>query len=393
MTLRHFLKSFFFFLSSFFKKREYDVLFYYPAHFNRGEGDINPFFEPLYGICRKHNISYLVIEEPELFKKTKRNAKAVPFDFMLIAILVLRKIIPLKRFASFQHREWLIAGILKPIFFRKFFFQNYIVLSNSMMGFFRGLNQDATLYDYQHGVITSQHRGYIDAGMHAAEHIRRNEANVLVYGKGFADVLTHGTVDGYYDSHVYVAGQSIKGNFSSHYGKRSILFSLQFADPNPELNQKILERIVNFFTNQKDFFINNDITVLFKHHPRFQYDIDPSPLYAFAFTKLYEGNLFDGLSESFLHMTFNSTVTFEAASMGIPTLLMKNDLLDPQFFVDDYNYPLGIMDESEIVEHIQKYIDDEADYLNSAKKVFEWYGRFYSEIDEKLFVELMKGTK
>ncbi len=393
MTLRHFLKSFFFFLSSFFKKREYDVLFYYPAHFNRGEGDINPFFEPLYGICRKHNISYLVIEEPELFKKTKRNAKAVPFDFMLIAILVLRKIIPLKRFASFQHREWLIAGILKPIFFRKFFFQNYIVLSNSMMGFFRGLNKDAKLFDYQHGVITSQHRGYIDAEMHAAEHIKRNEANVLVYGKGFEDVLSTTVSDKYYNSHVYSIGQNINGEFENHYIKRTILFSLQFADPKKKDNPLKLKKIIDFFEVYSDFFILNNITILLKHHPRFQYDIDPSPLYAFAFTKLYEGNLFDGLSESFLHMTFHSTTTFEAASRGIPTLLMKNDLLDPQFFVDDYNYPLGIMDESEIVEHIQKYIDDEVDYLNSAKKVFEWYGRFYSEIDEKLFVELMKGTK
>ncbi len=391
MNIKYIFKSFLFFSSSLFKKRKYDVVFYYPVHFNRGENVDNNFFEPFYEICKNNNISYLVIEEPELYKKTKRNVDAVPFDFMLIIILLLRKVISLNKFDSFQDREWFIAGLLKPIFFRNFTFDNYIVLSNSMMGFFRGLNKDAKLFDYQHGVITSQHRGYVDIDTNTPEHIKLNDTNVMVYGKGFEDVLRGAVSDKYYDTHVYVVGQNVDGQFGNHYGKRTILFSLQFADPNPEFNQKILDKIVNFFEKYKDFFVSNHISILLKHHPRFQNDIDPTPLYEFEFTKLYEGSLFDALGMSCLHLTFHSTTTFEAASMGIPTLLMENEFLNPQFFVDDYAYPLGVKNELEIIESIKVYLQSESCYEEDSKKVYDWYHHFYSEINEQLFINLMKG--
>lgn len=391
MNIKYMLKSFLFFSLSVFKKRKYDVVFYYPAHFNRGENTNNSFFDPFYEICKNNNISYLVIEEPELYKKTKRNVDAVPFDFMLIIILILRKVISLNKFDSFQEREWFISGLLKPIFFRNFTFDNYIVLSNSMLGFFGGLNKDAKLFDYQHGVITSQHRGYIDIDTNIPEHIKLNNVNVMVYGKGFEDVLRDAVSDKYYDTHVYVLGQNVKGEFENHYRKRTILFSLQFADPNPALNQKILDIIINFFEKYEDFFISNHISILLKHHPRFHHDIDPTPLYEFEFTKLYEGSLFTALGTSCLHLTFHSTTTFEAALVGVATLLMKNEFLDPQFFIDDYHYPLGIKNEADIIECIEKYIHEETRYLVDAKKVFEWYQSFYSAIDEELFVSLIKG--
>lgn len=393
MNIPCFFKSLLYFSLSFFRKREYDVIFYYPSHFNRGENGQNEFFEPFYKICKQNSISYLVIEEPELHTNIKRDENAVPFDFIFIIILILRKIIPLGKFDSFQDREWFIAKLLKPIFFRNFSFNNYIVLSNSMVGFFRGLNKEAHLYDYQHGVITSQHRGYIGVDTNTPEHIKLNNVNLMVYGKGFKDVLRNAVSDKYYDSHVFAIGQSVNGVFKNHYGEHTILFSLQFADPNPVFNQKILNKIVYFFEKYENFFVSNNISILLKHHPRFQYDIDPSPLYAFAFTKLYEGTLVDAFQKSCVHITFHSTTAFEASSMGIPTLLMENDLLDPQFFIDDYQYPLGIKNEQSIVETIEAYLHDEIYYLDDAKRVYDWYHNFYASIDEQLFINLIKGKK
>jgi hypothetical protein len=386
----YFIKSIWFFIYKWNKVKHYDIIFYYPSHFNRGKELSNVFFDPFYEMCKRNDLSYLIIEEPELFKKTKRNKDAVPFDFMLILILILRKLISLKKFESFQHREWYIAKLLKPIFFRKLTFNNYIVLSNSMMGFFRGLNKDAKLYDYQHGVITSDHRGYINFDEKIAEHIVLNNANVMVYGEGFRDVLVRGVSSDYYDRHTYVIGQSLEAQSYEHYGKKCILFSLQFADPNKILNQGMLDKLIYFFEKYKDFFLSNDICILLKHHPRFQHDINPSSLYAFEFTKIYEGSLFEALEESFLHMTFHSTTTFEAASVGVPTLLLKNDFLSPQFFVDDYDYPLGIMDEEKIIKSIDMYLKDENQYDIDARKTYDWYHRFYEPIDEILFVGLMR---
>ncbi len=331
-----------------------------------------------------------MIEEPELSKRTKRNKDAVPFDFILIIILILRKLIPLTKFDSFQHREWFIARLLKPIFFRNFTFNNSIVLANSMLSLFRGLNEKAKLFDYQHGVITSKHSGYI-VNECAHEGIKLNDANVLVYGKGFKEILHNAVSDKYYASHVYAIGKSVPNKFKNHYGKRKIIFSLQFSDLDTKFNRDILKKIVHFFETYEDFFLLNDITILLKHHPRFQHDIDVTPLYVFSFTKLYEGSLFDVLHESFLHITFHSTSTFEASTMSIPTLLMKNDILNPQFFIDDYYYPLGTKNELEIIECIKTYLHDKVRYSADAKKVFEWYYRFYAEIDESLFVDLIKG--
>lgn len=391
MKIRYIFKSLLCFFPFFSINRKYNIIFYYPAHFNRSHQGENSYFEPFYELCRKQNISYIVLEEPDFSKKVFRNPNAIPFDSIVIMILILRKLIPLKRFETFQHREWFIAKLLKPIFFRNFTFSNYIVLSNSMLGFFRGLNSDAKLYDYQHGVITSQHRGYIGCDKDVSEHIKLNDANVMVYGKGFENVLKNAVLGQYYDSHIYSIGQSIHGSFEKHYGKKTILFSLQFADPNPVFNQKILDKIVRFFEKYEDFFVSNHISVLLKHHPRFQHDIDPSPLYKFAFTKLYEGNLVEALKESCVHMTFHSTTTFEAAAHGIPTLLMENNLLNPQFFVDDYDYPLGIKNEVQIIETLLSYSESEQRYRDDAKSVYDWQYYFYQPINETLFFDLIKG--
>ncbi len=391
--MSYFVKSLLFFFTNLFRERKYDIVFYYPCHFNRGDDSQNIYFKHFFHICDQKGIKYIVFEEPDLSKNHPRNSDAVPFDFPLLTILLLRKLINIEKFESFEHREWFIAKILKPLFFRKFTFNNYIVLSNSMMGFFRGLEKEARLFDYQHGVITSSHRGYVSENHEAANHLKLNDANVLVYGKGFAQVLRNAVTDSYFDSHVFAIGNNLQGKFKNHSGKRNILFSLQFADPNPVLNQEQMRIILNFFETNPNFFISNGINILMKHHPRFQNDIDVSPLEKFEFTSFFYGTLFEGLNESFLHITLHSTTTFEAASVGVPTLLLKNSLLNPDFFIKDYNYPLGTLDGEQIVEKIGAYLRNKTLYQQDAKHLFEWYKNFYSSFNDDMFLGLLKGTK
>ncbi|AFV98010.1 hypothetical protein B649_08490 [Candidatus Sulfuricurvum sp. RIFRC-1] len=391
MKLIYLFRSFFFFL--FLKKKHYDIIFYYPAHFNRGEGGKNVFFEPLYALCKKNNLCFLILEEPELFQNSSlRNAEAVPFDAILILILILRKLIPLRLFHTFEHREWFIAKILKPLFFRKISFSNYIVLSNSMLGFFRGLNPDAKLYDYQHGLIMSEHLGYVDNDHMTAPWIKLNEANVLVYGKGFQELLKHATADRYYQEHCFVLGQNLTSCLRHNYGKRTILFSLQFADPDPVFNTKIRDIIEGFFKKYQNFFRTNNIKILLKHHPRFQNDIDPSPLFCFDFTELYTGDLQTAMEQCDVHMTFDSTTTFEMASAGIPTLLIKNELMSPEYYVRDYHYPLGTQSDEGMIEVLTQYLNTPAAYHEDSHNVYRWYKSYYEEIDDRLFISLMKET-
>lgn len=390
MFNKYFFKSLFYFFKNSFKKQKYDVVFYYPAHFNRGEDSKNYFFEPLYEICNKNGITFLVIEEPDLGNNVIRNSDVVHFDFILLLILLLRKITPLKKFETFEHREWHISKILKKTFFRNFEFDNYIVLSNSMVGMFRGLNKDANLYDYQHGLIFSKHLGYISDDGFTTNNMKLNNNNVLVYGKGFEKILKKSVKDKYYDTHSFVLGQNVEANYYYNYENKNIIFSLQFADRNIELNTRMLKFLINFFIKFENFFIDNGVTVLLKHHPRFSYDMNLDELYNFKCVKLYKENLFEGLKNSFLHMTLHSTTTFEASSMGIPTILMKNDILDPYFFIDDYEFPIDIKDDEEIIELISKYLNSEEKYKEDSLNVFSWYRDYYSPIDEKLFIKLIK---
>lgn len=395
-SLKYFIKSFFFFTSNLFIKRDYDIVFYYPIHFNRGKKGENQFFESFYEICKKNDISYLVIEEPELFSKNdyRRNDYVVPFDLVFFIILVFRKLIPLKKFENFQEREWFIAKILKPIFFTRFTFKNYIVLSQSMVGFFRGLDDKAKLYDYQHGVLTSTHSGYVTEDHQVPDNLKLNRVNVLVYGDGFRKVLLESTKDDYYKKHAITVGQYIKSRMIDNYKSRSILFALQFKDFDVKTHEKILERVISFLKRGESLFEKYGIKLYLKNHPRFNHNISLDRLKEFSFVEFKEIDLFDVIESSFLQVTLSSTSVFEAAARGIPTLLIKNDdlphELNPYFFDDDYYYPIKTKIIDEIIIYIENYLKDEEKYRTDLKEIYSWYQNFYSKIDEKSLISILK---
>lgn len=380
-------------------KREYDVVFYYPVHFNRGKDGENHFFEPFYEICKKNDISYLVIEEPELFSRANysRNDQSIPFDLVLFIILVLRKLIPLRMFENLQEREWFIARILRPVFFMRLRFKNYIVLSQSMVGFFRGLDDKAELYDYQHGVLTSTHSGYVTEDHQVQDNLKLNRANVLVYGDGFRKVLLESTNDGYYENRAITVGQSIKSYIIDNYKKRSIFFALQFKDFDVKTHEKILERVVSFLKSGELLFEKYGITIYLKNHPRFNHNITLDRLKEFPFVEFKEMDIFDVIESSFLQVTLSSTSLFESASRGIPTLLIKNDdlphELNPYFFDDDYCYPIETKTIGDIVKYIENYLTNEEKYYSDVKEIYTWYQNFYSLIDEKKLIHILKKDK
>ena len=86
-----FLRSIWFFILLFFKARKVSTIFYYPNHFNRSiEG--NPYFKPLIDVCKNNNIPYLIFEEPDYKLKYNRSTEAIPFDFVYVIIVLVRKL-------------------------------------------------------------------------------------------------------------------------------------------------------------------------------------------------------------------------------------------------------------------------------------------------------------
>jgi len=395
------LKSFKFFASNFFLKKEYDILFFYPSHFNRGEEKNNKFFEQFYKTCEKNSISYIAIEEPELFKKSVRSPKTIPFDIPLLFILLLRKAMPLKNFSSFEQRERLIAKILRPVFFRKFHFKNYIVLSNSMLGFFRGLEPKARLFDYQHGVIYSNHSGYFTDDNRVAPHIKANDVNLLLQGKKFKEVILKSDKDGYYKNHTYVLGtpfqikRELNVEKKTYDSNKVIAFSLQFTDDKKHAlkHKKWLQTIEKFFEKNRNFFQKNGIKIKMKHHPRFNNSTDMTVLEKFSFVEFTSSSLEQFLENSFLHLTFYSTTIFDASARGIPTILWSHEDSLAKIFEDDFEYTLGVTDTDFIAPAIEKYLNDSYLYIESCKEVRDWYEEVYSPLNEELFLKLFNGAK
>lgn len=396
---KYIFKSFSFFFS--FSKKNYDIVFYYPVHFNRGKNGENLFFEPFYEICNKNGLKYLIIEEPVLFSKSKyhRNENAVPFDLILIFILILRKIISLKKFSSFEDREHYIGNIIKKIFFKKIKFNNIITMSNSMVGIFRGIDNTINLYDYQHGVIHSKHHGYIK-NKKAAFHIKKNNVKVLVYGEGFKQILEKNTLDNYYKQNSIVIGKKLSQiNINNKINNKIILFTLQLmsTDHSIEIIQESKNIIENFLNQNKSFFEKNDITLIFKPHPRCdKKDIPKEWEKKFSFVYFSNSSLEELLNKSFLHITFSSSTVFEASERKIPTLFLKTHFknsLNSEYYFREFNYPIQSLESHMIKKSINEYFIKKEKYTEDSNKVFEWFKFYFQNINEKRFVDLIKKGK
>lgn len=384
------LRSFSTLLFQRFEKKTYDIIFYYPTHFNRLSGARNPFFEPLIALCKHHNITYLLIEEPDLQVRYARNSNAMPFDAALLAILLLRKLLPLSLFPSFEEREYKIAKALKFLFFRRLRFKNYIVLSQSMIAFFRGLNSKANLYDYQHGIIHSKKEGYIANGAIEAP-IKRNHSKLLVYSDIFKEILYNTTHDDYVKENVYVLGRELTRTQYEVCNKKAILFTSQLCTDPMELNQRYVNEAVALFKAIDTTMQTHKLHLLFKHHPRFQHDVDISKFFKFSWFTLYEGDLDSALEKSALHITFQSTTLFEASSKGIVTLLLDNSCFDPHLYHDEYLYPLAAMSALQINEKISLLVTNKARCQEQSDAVFQWFNTINMPINEELFLTLFKG--
>ena len=222
------------------KNKPYNIIFYYPQHFNRSKGGGNPFFDPLIAICKSNKLSYLILEEPDHETRFPRNKKAIRFDIYFYAIIFLRKITPRLFFKNSQKREHWIGSVIKKITFAKFNANVIFTLSNSMGGFWRGYNYKAKIIDYQHGIINKNQNGFFDNGK-VSPHILENKKEVAVWGKGFYDVFSQDKQ--YYENKVHVLGYSqlVDNKSRTTKYKNKIIFSLQFV---PEIGIKIKQEML-----------------------------------------------------------------------------------------------------------------------------------------------------
>ncbi|WP_204343872.1 hypothetical protein [Psychroserpens algicola] len=364
--------------------KRYDVIFYYPQHFNRTNGE-NPYFLDFIATCKTYKISYLLIEEPSIESQNPRNKKALAFDMFFLKIWILRKLIPARCFSNFEKREHLVGKIINLSSLGHFRAPVYITISNSMGGVLRGINKKARIFDYQHGIINSKQPGYFFNG-EATQLMRCNTKEVLVHGLGFVKPFM--LVDApYYKGKVHPIGTSSiikpKINRGPH-----ILVAMQIIETENRSQAWFQEQVdllhEQFVLLEKNKAYKNRI-IFIKQHPRSLQRFDMSKLFQFPFVKPYDGS--DESKSIGLHVTFFSTTAFEYAAKGIPSLFLFSDLIPEgkTIFEDEYQYPYkAIRTISDWLEKIEGSDSTEIDTIMT-----NWYQKFYAPYDENLFLKLV----
>lgn len=374
MYLIYFIQSFLFFSTGFFAKREYDVVFYYPHHFNRGDKNENGFFKQLLECCDKHNISYVVFEEPDYSSAAKRNKNAISFDFMYVLIVLLRKLFSTEM--NIQIKDQKIGRFLSKIFFRKFIFKHYITLSQSMLSVFRGINPDAKLFDLQHGIIHNNKENYLMHGL-VAENLRANNVHLLLHGKSYKALLVKNEVADYFQTHTHVIGSNASlANFKHQQFNNKVLITLQFTHDHSEAENKALKEELTSFISS----FNTAINFYLKHHPRFNNEVDLNEILALDNVHLAPSYIHECFDLCSVHATAYSTCTFEAALLGIPTVLI-NPLRAHNYFENDFNYPL---------KHGLSDFSNEEIYTFSSKEISQWASAYYEPFNSEKFLNLLQ---
>lgn len=345
------------------RRRNIDILFYAPVYFNRNNSHL---FNTLFKTCDDKNISHLFVEEVDYSKKCDFNLKAKRADFFVLLVAVIRKLI---KSTDVINKDRLIGKHLRPYFRVKP--KNIIVLSQSMVSVFRGMYPDVKIFDLQHGIIHSKHEAYKTE----TTYLIKNKVIPVVYGFGFKQILENINIH-YKNTEVLGNSEVLPAKKYSKFNG-NILLSLQFTDDHSkEENKTLYFKIVNIL-KQIESLKSSSIQVYYKNHPRYKGEVDLAFVNNFDFVRKAPNNLEECFDLCSVNITAYSTVVFDAALHGIPTIFYSEK---HTVFKDEYNYPTNIK------------IKDLAslDYDETASKVMFWYQQYYQEYNHSKFTTILK---
>ena len=367
------IRSINYFVFQFFKKREYDIIFYYPQHFNRGKNGVNEFFEHYYKLCKKNKLSFLILDEP--YPNSKENKMVVPFDFVYYVILLLRKLFKHKNFIE---KDKYIGVLLSKTIFKNIQYNNFIVLSKSMLSVFSGINPSSRIFDNQHGIIYSNKSDYVIKNK-VSKHLVENKVRLLLFGNAYKRILIEEDDSNFMENYCKVIGKPQKREINKQLKfNNRVLITLQFTHDHSDDENKVLkEKLTSFITSSS---ANTKIDFYLKHHPRFNNEVDLTDLFALKNVNLAPEDIEECFNLCSLHVTAYSTSTFEAARLGIPTIFI-NPFKSHNYFERDFSYPLNL--------RISDLEDDKV-FSTSSKKIIKWASAYYESFNANTFLKLIQ---
>jgi hypothetical protein len=269
-----------------------------------------------------------------------------------------------------------IGRLLAASIFRNLDFKNFIVLSKSMLSVFSAIQPCCRIFDNQHGIIYPKKSDYFTDDL-ISKHLVANDVHLLVFGDEFRNILIKQDCTDFMKLNSHVVGSPTHQSSINHSAfNKNVLITLQFTrDHNIANNLKLLDELHHFID-----LSSNNITFYLKHHPRFDNELDLSEIFKLSNVKLAPSDINDCFKICSLHATSYSTSTFEAALMGIPTVLIHSQDWSNLFKID-FSYPLcnTISDFSDMTV-----------YQESTILVKRWAQKYYSAYDESTFLSLLQ---
>lgn len=413
---KNFFISMKYFLKLIFSRKEYDVVFVSSIVFNRGSDSENILFRPMIDCCKKNNLKYIIFEDTDLkgiYSNFNRSKEAIPFDFVSLIQIVLRKLFNLfskepTEINEIYARERKISKILRIVFFNRFYSKVYITLIWNNVTLWRSINNDACIIDYQHGVIFNGHEGYLLDG-NPPKVKSLNKIDTMVYGDTFKKILIANDKSNFYNEN-----NLIKVGFnktSSSYDKspslnKKILFTLQITPDSisKAVNENYIKIVENLISVNADFLKTNNFKFIFRQHPRFSPDHCPSVNLEYDFISF--DNLTpmpDLIDDVCMHITFNSTSVFEASMIGLPTIFIdmhdqefpkeinSNKVFSNDVYLKDYKYPYKdlFIKSYKDLENILVKLNDKTIYDDWCKNIYEWSRDLYSDFDIIAFEDFL----
>ena len=393
-----------YFLKLIFIPKDYDVVFVCSETFNRGKGGENFLFKPMTEFCKKNNLKYIILEESYFKSYTNftKNEESISLDFILIAQIILKKIYNLiykkpTNIDEVYYQELKISKILKFCFLKKFDSAVYITLIWKNVTLWRCINPSACIVDYQHGVISNSHQGYIKDNK-PPKVKSKNNITTLVYGDWFKRTLIDNDKSNFYsEKNVITVGASKSFNEKNKLltNNKKIIFTLQLTPDFQEKENKLYAKIVDKIIDTNAHFLSkNEYEIIFKHHPRYSPYHCPDINTKYDFISLDNKTpTLDLLKSASLHMTFHSTSAFDASTIGIPTIFIDMlEVLSPNdMFLNQYHYPckdLVIKDYKDF-KNILVNIDNKEIFNQCSNDVYKWSQEFYDNFDEEVFKDFL----
>ena len=151
---------------------------------------------------------------------------------------------------------------------------------------------------------------------------------------------------------------------------------MQFThDHSNKQNTILLNELTAFISSSY-----NKINFYLKHHPRFNNEVDLSEIMQLSNTQFAPEDINECFKLCSLHATTYSTSTFEAALLGIPTILIHSENA-LNFFKTDFRYPLKYsISEYKVASF----------YQDQSKIVQQWASKYYTSFNEVKFLNLLQ---